>query len=142
MIGGGDLWTRCVVRRRRIDRRHWGGHQFPGARDIGFAGGARQQPIVANAMEALRQNVEQEAPDELVGAERHCAVPRLSVAAVILEPEGHAALVESNEATVRDGHAMGVAGSPVQVVDLSQRLAGVRLAYGGHVMPSGRLLMP
>src|SRR5437588_7405518 len=61
-------------------------------------------------MKPLWQNVEQEAPDELVGAERHCAVPRLSVAAVILIPEGHAALVERNEPAVRDGDAMGVAG--------------------------------
>src|SRR6266705_1817513 len=61
-------------------------------------------------MKPLWQNVEQEAPDELVGAERHGAVPRRPVAAVILVAEGHAALVESNEATVRDGDAMGVAG--------------------------------
>src|SRR5215470_7761159 len=60
-------------------------------------------------MKALWQNVEQEAPDELLGAERHCAVPRLP-AAVILVTEGHAALIESNEAAVRDGDAMGVAG--------------------------------
>src|SRR5215467_10345697 len=60
-------------------------------------------------MKPLWQNVEQKAPDELLGAERHCAVPRLP-AAVILVTEGHAALVESNEATVRDGDAMGVAG--------------------------------
>ena len=64
---------------------------------------------MADAMKALRGDVEQEAPDELVGAERHCAVPRLP-AAVIVVPEGYAALVESNEATVRDGDAMGVAG--------------------------------
>src|SRR6266581_8797852 len=61
-------------------------------------------------MKPLWQNVEQEAPDELVGADRHCAVPRPPVAAVVLVAEGHAALVESNEATVRDGDAMGVAG--------------------------------
>src|SRR6201984_277067 len=61
-------------------------------------------------MKPLWQNVEQEAPDELVGAERHCAVPRLSVTAVILVAEGHAALVENNEPAVRDGDAMGVAG--------------------------------
>ena len=53
-------------------------------------------------MKPLRQDVKQEAPDELVGAESHCAVPSLPVAAVILVPEGHAALVESNKATVRD----------------------------------------
>src|SRR5215470_6233519 len=61
-------------------------------------------------MKPLWQNVEQKAPDELVGAERHCAVPRLSAAAVILVAEGHAARIESKEATVRDGDAMGVAG--------------------------------
>jgi len=109
MIGRGGIDIRCIVCCRRIDLRHWGGHQVLGARDIGFAAGAGQQPVVADAMKPLWQNVEQEAPDELVGAERHCAVPRLSIAAVILEPEAHAALVESNEATVRDGDAMGVA---------------------------------
>src|SRR3984893_2817342 len=61
-------------------------------------------------MKPLWQNVEQEAPDELVGAERHCAVSRLPVAAVILVAEGHAALVEGNEPAVRDGDAMSVAG--------------------------------
>jgi len=53
--------------------------------------------------------VEQKAPDELVGAERHCAVPRRPIAAVILVAEGHAARIESKETTVRDGDAMGVA---------------------------------
>ena len=72
--------------------------------------GAGEQPVVADAMETLGQDVEQEAPDELVGAERHCAIPRLPVAAVILVAEGHAALVESDEPAVRDGDAMGVAG--------------------------------
>jgi hypothetical protein len=42
-------------------------------------------------------------------AERHCAVPGPPVAAVVLVAEGHTALVESNEATVRDGDAMGAA---------------------------------
>ena len=49
--------------------------------------------------ERLGEDVEQEAPDELVGAECLCAVPRLPVAAVVLVAEGHAALVESTEAT-------------------------------------------
>jgi hypothetical protein len=46
------------------------------ARDVGLAAGAGQQPVVADAMKPLRQNVGQEAPDELVGAERHCAVTK------------------------------------------------------------------
>ncbi len=107
MIGGG-VRIGCVLCCRR-DLWDWSGHQLLGARDIGLAAGAGQQPVVADAMKALRQNVEQEAPDELVCSERHCAVPRLPVAAVILVPKGHAALVESDEPAVRDGDAMGVA---------------------------------
>ena len=109
MIGRG-VRIGCVVCWRRLDLRDWGADKLLGARDVGFAAGARQQPVVADAMKALRQNVEQEAPDKLVGAERHCAVPRLPVAAVILIPEGHAALVESDEPAACDGDAMGVAG--------------------------------
>ena len=70
--------------------------------------------LLADAMKPLRQNVEQEAPDELVGAERHFAVPRLPIAAVVLVAEGHAARVERDEPTVRDGDAMGIAGGPCQ----------------------------
>ena len=92
-----------------IDR-HGRGDQFSGARDIGLAGGAGEQPVVTDAVEALGQDVEQEAPDELVGRERHGAEPRLPVAAVVLVAEGDAALVEADEAAVRDGDAVGVAG--------------------------------
>src|SRR5215472_16905290 len=109
MIGRG-VRIGGVVHCRRINLRHWSSHQLPGVRNVRPAAGARQQPVVADAMKPLWQNVEQKAPDELVGAERYCAVPRLPAAAVILVAEGHAALVESNEPTVRDGDAMGVAG--------------------------------
>src|SRR5215469_6165228 len=107
---GHDLRIGGVACCRWLDLRHWGGHQLLGARDIGLAAGAGQQPVVADAMKPLWQNVEQKAPDELVGAERHCAVPRRPIAAVILVAEGHTALVESNETAVGDRHAMGVAG--------------------------------
>src|SRR5580704_60480 len=49
MIGRGVPIGR-VARCRRIDLRHWGGHQLLGARDVGLAAGARQQPVVADAM--------------------------------------------------------------------------------------------
>ena len=60
----------CVVMLyRRIHRdRHRHGDQFSGARDVSFAASAGEQPVVADAVEALGQDVEQEAPDELVGA--------------------------------------------------------------------------
>jgi len=41
MIGRG-VRIGCVVRCRRIDLWYWGGHQFPGARDVGLAAGAGQ----------------------------------------------------------------------------------------------------
>src|SRR4029077_681949 len=40
MIGRGGIDVRGVVRRRRIDRRHWGGHQLLGVRAVGLAAGA------------------------------------------------------------------------------------------------------
>ena len=60
-----------VGRCRWIDRRHWGGEQLPGACHVGLAAGAGEQPVVADAVKPLWQNVEQEAPDELLGGERH-----------------------------------------------------------------------
>jgi len=79
MIGGG-VGIGAVVRGQRINRRHRGSDQLPGVYDIGLTTGARQQPVVADAVKSLWQNVEQEAPDELVGAEGHGTVPRLAVA--------------------------------------------------------------
>ena len=49
--------------------RDWNGEQLPGARDVGLAAGAGEQPVVADAVKSLGQDVEQEAPDELVGCQ-------------------------------------------------------------------------
>jgi hypothetical protein len=51
---------------RRINLRHRSGDQLP---DVGLAAGAGQQPVVTYAMKPVGQNVEQKAPDELVGAQ-------------------------------------------------------------------------
>jgi hypothetical protein len=74
-----------------------------GARDIGLAGGAGEQSVMADAMEPRWQNVEQEAPDELVGRQRYRAKPLPAVTAVVLVAEGYAVLVEADEAAVRYG---------------------------------------
>jgi hypothetical protein len=52
------------------------------ARDVCLAGGAGEQSVVADAVEPLWQNVEQEAPDAFAGRERHRAKPLPAVAAV------------------------------------------------------------
>ena len=62
-----------------------------------------------DAMEAARQDVEQEAADELVGRERHDLLPVGAVAAIILVAEGDASLVEGDQAAVRDRDPVGVA---------------------------------
>jgi hypothetical protein len=45
MISGG-VGIGAVVRRERINRRHRGSDQLPGARNVGFAAGAGEQPVV------------------------------------------------------------------------------------------------
>ena len=51
-----------------------------------------EEAIVADAMEAVRQGVQQEAADELVGGERHDL--GLAVVAVVLPAEGDVAVGE------------------------------------------------
>ena len=87
--GVGRLVRRVVVGRRRD------GEQLAGEREAGLAGGAGEQAVVADAVEAARQDVEQEAADELVGGERHDLLPLGAVAAIILVAEGDAGLVEA-----------------------------------------------
>jgi hypothetical protein len=55
-----------------------------------------------DAMEAARQDMKQETADELVGRERHDLLSVGAVAAIVLVAEGDAALVEGDQAAVRD----------------------------------------
>ena len=71
---------------------------------------AGEQAIVADAVEALRQDVEQEAADELGRGERHGGVAAWPFDPVVLDLEGDARLVGCDQAPVGDGDAMGVAG--------------------------------
>src|SRR5919106_4075316 len=91
----GRAWRAMVGWRRgdglgyRVGRR-WRrgcGEQLPGAGDVRLARGAGEEPVVADAVEALGQDVEQEAPDELVRRQRHGAVSLLPVATVVLVSE-------------------------------------------------------
>ena len=69
-----------------------------------------EESIVTDAVEAARQYVQQEAPHELVGLERHGLVARAALLAVILAAEGDAALIVGDQAAVGDGDPVGVAG--------------------------------
>ena len=69
-------------------RRHR--EQLAGACDIGRAVAIGKQSVVADAVEAVRQDVDEKAADELVRAERHDFVSRAAIGAIILVAEGDA----------------------------------------------------
>jgi hypothetical protein len=66
-----------------------------------------EEAEVTNAMEAVGQGVEQEAPDELVGLQTHGLYG--AVVAIVLPGEGDIFVVATLDAAVGDGDAMGVA---------------------------------
>jgi len=58
--------------------------QLAGAIDVVGAGGLGEQAVVADAVQALRQHVDEEAANELVGGERHALVSIAALDAVVL----------------------------------------------------------
>jgi len=100
IAGTGRPWIGLLLGRLSALGCRWHREQWLGAGDIGLAAGAGEQAVVANAVKALRQHVEQEAPDELIGAEGHRAIALGAVAAIILVAEGHAAFVERDQPAV------------------------------------------
>ena len=99
-IGGGSGW---------LGFRFCNGEQLAGTCDVGGARAFGEQAVVADAVQAFWQHVDEEAADELVGGERHGLVSIVSLDPVILPLEGDASLVEGDQTAVGDGHAVGVA---------------------------------
>src|SRR5437773_6416243 len=88
--------------------------------------------IVADAMEAFGQDVEQEAADELVGTKGHHLL--LVVVAIILPAEADPALGKTDQAAVGDGDAMGIAAEIIEhLLGSAERELGVdNLANGAQ----------
>jgi hypothetical protein len=76
-------------------------------RELGGAVAIDQEPVVADPVEPVRQSVEQEAADELVG--RQCHNLRPAVVAVILPAEDDLIVRHADQAGVGYRDAMGVA---------------------------------
>ena len=70
---------------------------------------AREQAVVADAMQALGQRVDQEASDELVWVERHRRVAGRPIAPIVLDAEGDATGIGLDQASVRDRNAVCIA---------------------------------
>ena len=66
-----------------------------------------EEAIVADAMETVREGVQQKAADELIDCERHRF--GLPVCSVVLPGEAHLAIGEREEPAVGDSDAMGIA---------------------------------
>jgi len=81
--------------------------------DVVGAGAAGEQAIVADAVEAVRQDVDQESADELTGGECHDLLTIAPLGAIVLASEGDIGAVAGDQPAVGDGDAVGM-----RVVDL------------------------
>ena len=85
-----------------------------------------EQAVVADAVEALGQHVQEEPADELVGGERHRLPAFGSVDAIVLPAEGDAVVVGRDETAIGDGDAVGVAREIAQhLLGSGERVLGV-----------------
>jgi len=109
--GCGGRWSRVAASSVGLggDLARRDGQRLAGAGEVGPAATAGEQAVVADAMEALGQDAEQKAADELAGCEGHRARAGVPVAAVVLVAEGDTARGEGREPAVGDGDAVGVA---------------------------------
>ena len=68
-----------------------------------------KQAVVADAVEAAGEHMDQEAADELVACERHQLGPLTAFGPIVLPFEGDAVAIESDQPMVGDGNAVGIA---------------------------------
>ena len=83
--------------------------KFASGGDLNLAVGIGEQPVVADAMKAGGQHVQQEAAHELLGPQGHCFVARPAVGSIVFPTEGDAVFVRADEPGVGERHPMGVA---------------------------------
>ena len=81
--------------------------QLPAQRQRFGAFAVDEKAEAADTHESFRQDMLQEAPQELIGAERHHAP--LAAVGVIFPAEAHLVVREVDDAVIGDGDAMGVA---------------------------------
>ena len=81
--------------------------QFPAERQLPGTMMIGEEAVIADALKPIRQHMDQEAADELVGLEGHRFV--LVAAPVVLPAEADLAVVDGQQAAVGDGDAVGIA---------------------------------
>ena len=92
-------------------RRSWVGYAEKPAGQCDIAGpiGIGEEAVMSNAVETVRQDVDQKAADELVDIECHPLVAVVGLGPVILPFERHARAVEGDEPAVGNSHSVRVA---------------------------------
>jgi hypothetical protein len=95
----------AVIGSLGLCRRHV--EQAARSRDVVRARAAGEQTIVADAVEAVRQDMDQETADELAGSECHDLLAVATIGAIVLPAEGDAGAVEGDQPAVGDGDAVG-----------------------------------
>src|SRR5215813_9739137 len=94
--------------RGRLALRLCNSEQLTRASDVVGARAFSEQAVVADAVQALWQHVNEQAADELVCGEHHALVSIAALDAVVLPLEGDAPLVEGNQTAVCDGNTMSI----------------------------------
>jgi hypothetical protein len=97
----------AVIRDLGVGR--WRVEQAARSGDVVAAGAAGEQAVVTDAVEALRQDVDQESADELVGGECHDLLAITTFGAIILPSEGDAGTAVGDQPAVGDGDTVGIA---------------------------------
>jgi len=105
-------------------RGHRGLQQLTTPRELGLPDAVGQEPIVPDVLKPPRQDVEEKAADEFdrVQGHRPVAVP----VGVVPPAKGHTPLLQRQEAPIRNGYPMGIAGEVLEHVRwLVHRTLGV-----------------
>src|SRR5690348_470436 len=84
----------------RLCFRFCDGEQLTRAGDVVGASPFGEQAVVADAMQAFWQHVDEETADELEGPERHLLVAIAAFDAIVLPLEGDASLIDGDQAAV------------------------------------------
>src|SRR5204862_7824472 len=93
----------------RLAFRFCNGEQLTGACDVVGASAFGKQAVVADAVEAGWQHVDEEAADELAGGQGHDLLSFASLITIVLPSEGHAFVADCYTSVVGDGDANGLA---------------------------------
>jgi hypothetical protein len=80
------------------------------SREVRPAPGIGEQAVVADAMKAAGQHMQQEATHKLIGTERHHLAAWLSTGQIVLPAEGDALSIERNESLIGNRHPLRAAG--------------------------------